>query len=203
MSAKSVSRHQSTILLQRARNGSSEAIDAILGQVGGRLLALIRLRLGKPLRAHLESRDVLQATMLKAFQRFDQFEGAGGKSFVGWLAAIAQNEIRDQVDYHHRDKRDAALNVALEDNQLAAHVRSQVSLIQLERDAKHLEEALERLDEAYREVIILRKLEELSFGEIAEKMGRSSEACRKLLARAMTALSQAMYVLRHPSAPER
>ena len=198
-----MNRQQSSILLQRARDGSSEAVDAILGQVGGRLLALIRLRLGKPLRAHLESRDILQATMLKAFQRFDQFEGAGGKSFVGWLAAIAQNEIRDQVDYHHRNKRDAALNVALEDNQLAAHVRSQVSLIQLERDTQQLEEALERLDETYREVIILRKLEELSFAEIAQKMGRSSEACRKLLARAMTALSQTMYELRQRHAPAR
>ena len=42
-----------------------------------------------------------------------------------------------------------------------------------------------------RELIVLRKLEELSYREIGERMGKSPDACRMLLARAMTALTLA------------
>ena len=49
--------------------------------------------------------------------------------------------------------------------------------------------ALEALDPDHRDVIVLRKLEELSFREVAARMGRSEDACRMLLARAMVALT--------------
>jgi len=39
---------------------------------------------------------------------------------------------------------------------------------------------------------MLRKFEELSFKEIGERLGKSPDACRMLLARAMTALTLAM-----------
>jgi len=45
------------------------------------------------------------------------------------------------------------------------------------------------LDAPHREVILLRKFEDLSFKEIAARMGRSEDACRMLLARALAALT--------------
>jgi DNA-directed RNA polymerase specialized sigma24 family protein len=45
---------------------------------------------------------------------------------------------------------------------------------------------------AHREIILLRKFEELSFAEIARRLGRSEDASRMLLARAMTALTLKM-----------
>ena len=62
----------------------------------------------------------------------------------------------------------------------------------LEEGLEQLERGLESLDEPQREVIVLRKFEELSFTEIGERMGRSPDACRMLLARAMTALTLSM-----------
>ena len=41
-------------------------------------------------------------------------------------------------------------------------------------------------------MILLRKFEELSFAEIARRLGKSEDACRMLLARAMTALTLAL-----------
>jgi DNA-directed RNA polymerase specialized sigma24 family protein len=41
-------------------------------------------------------------------------------------------------------------------------------------------------------VILLRKYEELPFGEIARRLGKTEDACRMLLARAMTALTLKM-----------
>jgi len=45
------------------------------------------------------------------------------------------------------------------------------------------------MDKAYREIILLRKFEELSFKEIGTRLDKSPDACRMLLARAMTAVT--------------
>jgi RNA polymerase sigma-70 factor, ECF subfamily len=184
-------RAESTALLRAAREGSPEAFDRLYAQVGRKLLALIRLRMGVSLRARVESRDILQATLLKSFERIDQFEGDTGGSLMAWLGRIAENEIRDRVDYDHRARRDVACEVALApaEASVASRQHSPLSMAILGEEADRLERAMERLEPPHREVILLRKFEELSFGEIAARMGRSEDACRMLLARALAALT--------------
>jgi RNA polymerase sigma-70 factor (ECF subfamily) len=72
---------------------------------------------------------------------------------------------------------------------VAARVRSALSEAVVNEEAERLGAALETLEPDHREVIVLRKLEELSFKEVAARMGRSEDACRMLLARAMVALT--------------
>ncbi|UCF66773.1 MAG: hypothetical protein JSV80_13440, partial [Acidobacteriota bacterium] len=97
-----MNRAQTVDLLSRARDGSKEALDEIFSRYAGRLLAIIRLRMGSDLRQRIESRDILQATLLRSFERFDQFAASDTSSLMGWLARIAQHEIGDQRDFHHR-----------------------------------------------------------------------------------------------------
>ena len=52
--------------------------------------------------------------------------------------------------------------------------------------------ALQQLPQDYREVIVLRQLEELPFAEVARHMQRSAEAARKLWIRALAALRRAL-----------
>jgi len=184
-------RADSTALLRAARAGSPEALDRLYRQVAGRLHALIRLRMGATLRARVESRDILQATLLRSFDRIDQFEGETGGTLMAWLARIAEHEIHDRADYERRGRRDAAREVTLESTAAPAvsTERSPLSLAILNEEALRLERAIDRLDAAHREVILLRKFEELSFREIAARMGRSEDACRMLLARALAALT--------------
>ena len=181
-------------LLSRARDGSREAMDRLFERHAGKLLALIRLRMGPSLRARLESRDVLQATLLKAFQGLDRFEGTGSSTLAAWLARIATNEIRDQAEFHGRARRDAARDVPLDDQSkaVAAQLRSVLSQLVLGEEQARLERALESLPEDYREVILLRRLEELSYADIAGRLGRSPDACRMLFGRAMAALTTAV-----------
>src|SRR5436190_12961754 len=108
-------RAESTALLRQARAGAPGALDDLYGRVAGRLLAVIRLRLGPDLRSRLESRDVLQATLLKSFEHLRDFEGDNGASLMAWLARIAEHEIRDRADHLHRQRRDAAREVPLDD----------------------------------------------------------------------------------------
>lgn len=182
---------ESSRLFEQARQGSREAINAIFERYGGRLHALIRLRLGPQLRRRLESRDILQATLLKAFQGIDRFAGSGSRSLMAWLGTIARDEICDQADFYGRQKRDAARDTTLDErvDPLARQVRTEASRIQLQEDSERLEKAIETLGEAQREVILLRHFEELTFPEIGERLGKSPDACRMQLARAMTALT--------------
>lgn len=187
-------RDEASALFERARQGSDQAINAVFERYGGRLHALIRLRLGPQLRRRLESRDILQATMLKAFQGIERFAGSGSGSLMAWLGAIAHAEICDQADFHGRQKRDVARDTAVDERAvgLAAQVRTEVSRIQLAADSERLERAIESLGEARREVILLRSFEELSFPEVGERLGKSPDACRMLYARALTALTLEM-----------
>jgi len=187
-------KEQSSALLRRARQGSRDAIDTLFDGVAGRVLAVIRLRLGPSLRSQLESRDILQATLLKAFERLEQFEGGKTANLVGWLARIAENEIRQQAEFHGRGRRDFARRVALEEavDLPIEQVHSAISRLVIQEEMARLERALERLKESHREVILLRKLEGMSFPEIGQRLGKSADACRMLLARALAALTMVL-----------
>jgi RNA polymerase sigma-70 factor (ECF subfamily) len=177
-------------LLQRAKGGSSEALDYLYDRCANRLLALIRLRLGRELRGRLESRDILQATLLKSLQHLNELEGTETRSLMAWLARIAEHEIRDRADYFGRQRRDAAREVPADDETLPPRLtRSALSRLILTEEAERLEAAIESLSPEHREVILLRKFEELSFAEIGRRTGRSEDAARMLLARAMAALT--------------
>lgn len=184
----------STALLFRARAGSTEALDELYARYAGRLLSLIRIRMGSGLRPEVDSRDILQATLLKSFQHLEQFSGADSTSLMAWLTRIAENEIRDQADRQGRQRRDKAKEEPLDpvDARLAAHVRSAVTQLIVDEETARLEQAIAALDETHREAILLRKFEELSYAEMAARLGRSEDACRMLVTRAMVALTLEM-----------
>jgi RNA polymerase sigma-70 factor (ECF subfamily) len=184
-------RQETSALLRRARDGNAEALEALYGRVAVRLLALIRLRLGRTLRGRIDSGDVLQAVLLKSFEHLQQFEESDSASLMSWLARIAENEIRDRADHQHRQRRDVRREVPFEaaHAEIAAGVRSALTQLVLDERAKRLERAIESLDDHYREVVLLRSFEELSFREIGARLGKSEDACRMLYARAMAALT--------------
>jgi RNA polymerase sigma-70 factor, ECF subfamily len=181
---------ESTGLLFRARAGSADALNELYARYGPRLLSLIRLRMGPGIRPETDSRDILQATLLKSFEHLEQFNGADGRSLMGWLARIAENEIRDQADRQGRQRRDKAREEPLDPAlPVTAHMRTAVSQLIVDEQSERLERAIARLDEPQREAILLRKFEELTYAEMARRMGRSEDACRMLVARAMVALT--------------
>jgi RNA polymerase sigma-70 factor (ECF subfamily) len=188
-----MARQETTLLLDRARAGEREAMDRLLQRASAKLLALIRLRMGRGLRARLESRDILQATLVKAWGRLDQLQDPDRRALMAWLARIAENEIRDQADFHGRLRRDADRDASLpEAAAVPSPVRSALSQVIWNERAERVEQAMESLSEAHREIIVLRKLEELGFREIGERLGKSEDACRMLYGRAMAALTLAL-----------
>jgi RNA polymerase sigma-70 factor (ECF subfamily) len=183
-----VSTGETALLFARGRDGSPDALNAFYERSARKLLAIIRLRLGRSLRAHVESRDILQAVLLKSFPRLSQVENPD--HVMGWLARMADHEIRDRIDYLSRQRRDVARKVPIEEHaeQIPAPVRQALSQAIENERAEHLERALESLTEPQRDLIVLRKLHELTFAEIGVRLGKSEDACRVAFARAMAAL---------------
>jgi RNA polymerase sigma-70 factor (ECF subfamily) len=183
----------STAVLRQALAGSDAALDTLYARFGPRLLSFIRLKMGRSLRARLESRDILQATFLKSFEHLDDFDGLNGRSLLGWMMRIAEHEIHDRADFHTRQQRDARREDDMGDHpDIVARTRSALSRLILNERAERVEHALASLTEPHRQVILLRSFEELSFPEIAGRLGKSEDASRMLFARAMTALTLAL-----------
>jgi RNA polymerase sigma-70 factor (ECF subfamily) len=183
----------STAVLRQALAGSDAALDTLYARFGPRLLSFIRLKMGRSLRARLESRDILQATFLKSFEHLDDFDGSNGRSLLGWMMRIAEHEIHDRADFHTRQQRDARREDDMGDHpHIVARTRSALSRLILGEQAERVEHALASLTEPHRQVILLRSFEELSFPEIAGRLGKSEDASRMLFARAMTALTLAL-----------
>ena len=177
-------------LVHDAIAGRPEAVEALYGRVTPRVLAYVRMRMGQSLRSRMDSRDILQATLLKSFERLSEFRGTTAPSLVAWLARIADREILDRADFHQRARRSPVRETPLSGQDvLEARVTSVLSRMIRDERIERLEAAMEGLSDPHREIILLRKFQDLPFREIAARLGKSEDACRMLLARALAALT--------------
>ena len=111
--------------------------------------------------------DICQEAYLRAFKSLDSFQGDGGRA---WLLAIVRNTY---YTWFKKNKAGAAA-VPFDDDgtvagaELEAPVESLERILQ-QRDARRrVNAALERLPQEFREAIVLRELEDLSYKEIAD-----------------------------------
>jgi RNA polymerase sigma factor (sigma-70 family) len=111
--------------------------------------------------------DVCQEACLRAFKSIDSFQGESGRA---WLLTIVRNTY---YTWFRKNKADAAAVPFDEDGTIAgaeleSPIESMERILQ-QRDARRrVNAALERLPQEFREVIVLRELEDLSYKEIAE-----------------------------------
>ncbi len=129
--------------------------------------------------------DIVQAAFLRAFRSFGGFRGDAPKA---WLFAIVRNCFLDSL-------KDRAGVVGLED--VGADARGEEAepdtpetILDRKRDAQRLRDTIESLPEPFREAIVLRELEELSYKEIAMIAGVPIGTIMSRLARARQMLCE-------------
>jgi RNA polymerase sigma-70 factor, ECF subfamily len=189
-------------LLLRAQVGDNQALSDLYDRYQMRVLAAVRARLGAKLRGKLESWDVVQDALMASLKNLQSFKPTSEGAFLNWLAKIVENRIRDRLDYFVAEKRDPGRETPL------ARQRSAESSIPLDipdrngaptpsqalilsEDLARLEEAMDRLPEEQREMIVAVKIEGQSYDEIARAMVKSPDAVRMQVNRAMRALASA------------
>ena len=188
-------------LLNQAKGGDATAQGKLLGRFESWLQVLTRIQLDSHLRAKFDAADVVQQTMLDAVQGLPQFRGTTEAELTAWLRQILARALAHEIRrYHGAQKRDLSLEVSL-DAQLAQSSQRLGAMLAgtgpspsqqaVRRELDVLfAEALGRLPDDYREVLILRHLEDLPHDQIAERMNRSPGAVRMLWIRALAAFRQ-------------
>ena len=185
-------------LIGAARAGG-DALGRLLERYRAYLTLLARVQIGRRLQGKADPAELVQETFLEAHRSYDRFRGDTEATLLAWLRKILANRTAKLVRrFGGTQARDLGLEVALELEVDASSVRLDPGLIDRGESpsgaaagrevAVVLAEALERLPPDYREVIILRQLEEQPFTEVAGRMGRSVDAVQKLWVRGLALL---------------
>ncbi|GJQ50909.1 MAG: hypothetical protein HKUEN01_32950 [Candidatus Kuenenia stuttgartiensis] len=191
---------QTLHLVMLAKSGDQPAIEKLYEIYSGRILRIVRMRMGNELRSKIQSMDLVQDALLSSFRDLKQFTYKNEGDFLRWLSHIAENRIRDKIGEmraqmrDHRREQPLSSNKQLKDDSSVHRYEPMDSatpskILSKHEDMDKLEKAMQKLKPEYREVILLTKTEGLSQKQAGEKLGRSPDATRMLLARALNALS--------------
>lgn len=168
-------------LARRASHGETGAFEPLIAAFRPRVEAFVESHLGPAGRKHTDVEDVVQETFAKAFQHIERLKWRGEDAFFSWLAGIAQNVILSA------SRKTRRAHLRLEQDIEASGVSPSRGLGREERLGR-LQRALDGLSPDHREVIVLARIRKLQVREIADRMERSENAVKKLLARALDEL---------------
>ena len=181
-------------LLDRAARGDRTAFEELFARHRPRLARAVALRLDRRLAARVDASDVVQEACLEAFRRLPDYLRRPDLPLDMWLLWLA----REQVLMTHRkhllaDKRAVGREVApLPADSSSAVVRSLAGggaspsgLAAAAELAEKLRQALGRLDDDERELILMRHFEQLSNRDVAKVLGIHDAAASKRYVRAL------------------
>ncbi|MDG5788042.1 RNA polymerase sigma factor [Evansella sp. AB-P1] len=134
---------------------------------------------------HDQAKDLTHDTFLKAYLYFDQFQGI--TSDKNWLYKIARNVT---VDYIRKKKPIRFMLESVAAIPSNEHCPEKVT--ELGESEEQLYRSLRKLKRSYQEVIILRKIKELSIQETAEVLDWKESKVKTTLFRGLAALKKQM-----------
>ena len=187
-------------LVVLAKAGDAGALNRLCRIYGERVRRIIRLRMGRDLRIRLDSMDLVQDALIDALRGLGDFTYKNEGDFLRWLSRIAQNALGHHLEKLHANKRDIRREVRLDDygpttgGGLAPtpgpiETTTPSVIMSRKEDLDKLEKAMDQLKPEHKEVIVLTKIEGLSYKEIGKRLGKSADAVGMLLSRAMVALT--------------
>lgn len=182
-------------LIASAKAGSSHALGQLLERCRPYLLLAAHRELNGRVQAKLGASDVVQETFIEAQRHFSRFVGTTQEELFRWLRHILVNNIRDALRaYHHTGRREIGREMPWDEANTVSEGLSDPEtpswFARMNERNRRLREALESIPSDYRDVIVLRNFELLSFVEIGKLMNRSPDAVRKLWRRAIDALAR-------------
>lgn len=152
------------------------------------LRRLVGLHLDRALARRVDASDVVQEVLLRASRRLPEYLADPALPFHLWLRRIARDHL---VDAHRRHRvadrrsldRERPLAAAFADRSsldLAAQLRdpelTPAAAALREELRRRFRDVIDRLDEADREIVVLRHFEQLSNAEAARVLGLSEPA---------------------------
>jgi RNA polymerase sigma-70 factor, ECF subfamily len=172
--------------LDRLRAGDAAAFDFLVSERSPDIYALLYRLTEDP----EEARDLTQETFLQAFRAVGHFRGDA--DLRTWLYRIAVNQARNRWRWWRRRRRNVTVSLDATDDvheqPLAAQLADERSIspeeatLARERE-RMLTQALRTLSRVYREVVVLRDVEGLSYEEVAATLEISVGTVKSRLSR--------------------
>ena len=179
-----------SVLLEALRAGEDWAFEAVVRIYGGRLLAVAR----RFTRNDDDARDVLQSAYLSAFRSLKRFEGASQLST--WLHRIVVNAALMRLRSRRRkpeESIESLLPSFLDDGHHVERFTEWTTpadqLVEREETREFVRGCIAQLPGNYREVLVLRDIEEMPTSDVAALLGITSTAVKVRLHRARQALT--------------
>src|SRR5229473_1685432 len=122
-------------------------------------------------RSHEDAEDIVQEAFLRAFSAFESFHGEDAKPQVAkaWLLTIVRNTSMTWLKRNRNAGGTIGFEEALEDP-IEGSPDPEESLL-ISSDREQVRQALEQLPSDFREAVILREMEGLSYKEISATIG--------------------------------
>jgi RNA polymerase sigma factor (sigma-70 family) len=123
-----------------------------------------------------EAEDAVQEAYLKAFRAFEGYAGGNARA---WILAIVRNTCMTRLSRLRSDSKVVLFDTATADREFGSAdtlrdpARPADEALVSENERKRVHGALKKLPEFYREVLVMRELDELSYREIADAAGIS------------------------------
>ncbi len=198
-------------LLAQAAQDKAQLAD-LFNQHRDRLKRIVSSCLDQRVQGRLDASDVLQETFIEAYGRVHEYLAEPKVSLFVWLRFLAKQRLammhRQHLSVQARDvRRDRPLlrddenrrSSVLLATQLAARLTTASATLSRKELRLQIQDALNKLDEKSREVLLLRHFEQLSNVETAEVLAISSTAACNRYVRALERLK---HLLKAPEASD-
>lgn len=184
------------LLVEKAKQGDRAALEALFESHRPRLLSRIDWRLSDQLKRRVDPEDILHGALCTAFETIDRFHWQGEDSFFAWISAIAEHLILNAT------KKKQLKTLRLDRDIPRSSVTGGKAMSREER-FERLKASLAALTPDQREAVMLARIDGLPTKEIARRMGRSEDAVRQLLTRALRQLKTSFGETESLNLPER
>ncbi len=183
-------------LVERIREGDERAFRLLVNRWRSRLVNFCARRLGNP----IDGEEVAQEVCVVLYEKINTFRG--DSQFSTWLYRIAVNRCRNRYgSWWSRLKRNGkrVSSVDRETSEIAVVDRdsSPEQNMQKVQAGKLLMSHLAHLPEIFREVVIFRDLEELSYEEIGAILGISEGTVKSRISRGRAMLQESVAEVRN------
>ena len=196
-----VAGEQTLVLLERVRDGDGAAINGLLERHRDAIKRMIAQRMDRVVQRRVDASDIVQDVLLEANRRLGDYLANPTMPFRLWLRHMARDRL---IDAHRRHRvaanrsmdREVPLVAAADGDQSQADLAGNVADRELTPAAaatwheleRRFAAAVEQLEEADRQIVLLRHFEHLSTAEAAAALGLSKPAAGMRYLRAMRRL---------------
>lgn len=176
-------------LVSRILAGDTAHFETLMRRYNRRVFRAARA----VVRDDAEAEDIAQEAYVRAYQHLDQFQGRS--SFATWLTSIAFHEALARVRKRSRQQEIDAMDESSRDSlpQLTVRDGSPEQGASTAEISSLLEDSIDCLPDKYRQVFMLRDVEEMSTTEAAECLGISEENVKVRLHRARALMRRELY----------